>query len=120
MVDVHLPRIPENTATNREQAHIYFHDKEERIRKYAADNIKCAKESQKKNYDKHSRQHSFSKGNTVYIRMQKIKLNEDTTLRNQYEGPYFIQDFISPTNVTLFDKKVSSYKEVHWSINLSY
>ena len=105
VVDVYLPRIPENTTKKREQAYTYFHDKVERIRKYAADNIKSAKENQKKNYDKHSRQHSFSKGDKVYIRIQKRKLNEDTKLRNQYEGPYFIKDFISPTNVTLFDKK---------------
>ena len=81
VVDVCLPRIPENTAKNKEQAYTYFHDKVERIRKYAADNIKCAKENQKKNYDKHSRQHSFSKGDKVYIRIQKRKLNEDTKLR---------------------------------------
>ena len=118
VVVVYLPRIPENTAKTREQAFTYFHDKVERIRKYAADNIMCAKENQKKNYDKHSRQHSFSKGDKIYIIIQKRKLNEDTKPRNNYERPYFINDFISPINVTLLIKKVSSYPEVHLSIIL--
>ena len=79
----------------------------ERIRKYAANSIKSTKENQKKNFDQHSRQHAFSKEDNVYIRIQKRKLNEDTTLRNQYEGSYFIKYLISLTNgnVTLFDKK---------------
>ena len=41
----------------------------------------------------------------VYIRIQKRKLNEDTQRQNKYEETYFIKDCISPTNVTLFDKK---------------
>ena len=82
VVDMYLPRIPENTAKHREQAYTYFHDKGVRIRKHAADNMKSAKENQKKNYDKHSRQHSFSRGDKVYIIIQKKKINEDTTIRN--------------------------------------
>ena len=39
-----------------------------------------------------------------YRGVQRRKLNEDTKLRNQYCGPYFIEKFTSPTNVTLQNK----------------
>ena len=98
IIDVCLPKIPENTARN------YFAENIDRIRNYAVDNIKCAKESQKMHYDKRSRPHTFAVGDKVYLKIQRRKLNEDTKLRNQYCGPYFIDKFTSPTNVTLRNK----------------
>ena len=40
----------------------------------------------------------------VYLKIHRRKLNEDTKLRNQYCGPYFIEKSTSPTNVTLRNK----------------
>ena len=76
----------------------------ERIRNYAVDNIKCAKELQKRHYDKRSRPHTFAVCDKVYLKIQRRKLNEDTKLRNQYCSPCFIEKFTSPTNVTLRNK----------------
>ena len=75
----------------KEQAYYYFAEKNERIQNYTVDNIKCAKELQKKHYDKRSRSHTFAVGDKIYLEIQRRTLNEENKLRNQYCGPYFIE-----------------------------
>lgn len=104
VVDVCVPRIPENAAKNTKQAYTYFLDKVERIRKYAVDNMHCAKQHQEKYYNKHCRRNYFSPGDKVYVKICGNKVNDDPKLKQQYEGPYIISEFISPTNAILLDK----------------
>ena len=47
ILDLQLPCIPENIATNKEQAYTFLSDNLIKIRKYAKDNISKAKAIQK-------------------------------------------------------------------------
>ena len=64
----------------------------------------CSKKKQKIQYDRHTRPHNFRVGDKVFIKINRIKENEDSKLRQQYRGIYTINSFLSPTNVILTDE----------------
>ena len=59
ILDLQLPYIPENIATNIEEACTFWSDNVIKIRKYWKDNISKAKAIQKKNYDKSTKNHKY-------------------------------------------------------------
>ena len=105
VLDLCLPEIPENIPKNEQQAYNYWSKNLLFIRKWAKENIISAKEVQKKNYDRHARNHNFSVNDKVYIKIHKMGENDDPKLNQKYKGPYTITKFISSTNVTLVDDK---------------
>ena len=74
------------------------------LRKLARENMICSKQKQKIEYDRHTRPHNFRVGDKVFIKIHRLKENEDSKLRQQYRGIYTINYFLSPTNVILTDK----------------
>ena len=105
ILDMQLPYIADNIAVNEQQAYAYWFENLKKVRKFAAENIRNAKEIQKQNYDKHARSHSFNVGDYVYIKVEKWNENDDTKLKNFYKGRYKIVKFLSDTNVILSDEK---------------
>ena len=63
-----------------------------------------SKQKQKIQYDRHTRPHNFTVGDKVFIKIHRLKENEDSKLRQQYRGIYTIESFLSPTNVILTDE----------------
>ena len=63
----------------------------------------CAKQKQNIQYDRHTRPHNFRVGDKVFIKIHRLKENEDSKLRQQYRGIYAINYFLSPSNVILTD-----------------
>ena len=100
-----MPYIADNIAVNEQQAYAYWFENLKKVRKFAAENIRNAKEIQKQNYDKHARSHSFNVGDYVYIKIEKWNEDDDTKLKNFYKGRYKIVKFLSDTNVILSDEK---------------
>ena len=104
IVDLQLPFIPDNIATNKTQAYTYWSNNLEKIRKCAKENIAIAKTKQKKYYDQHARPHSFKIGDFVYKKVEKWDEHDDTKLKNHYKGKYKIIEFLSDTNAILEDE----------------
>ena len=63
----------------------------------------CAKQKQKIQYDRHTRPQNFIVGDKVFIKINRLKENDDNKLRPQYRGIYTIKYFLSPSNVILTD-----------------
>ena len=59
------------------------------LRKLARENMMCAKQNQNIQYDRHTRPHNFRVGDKVFIKINRLKENEDGKLRQKYRG--FIQ-----------------------------
>ena len=79
----------------------YWFDNLTLLRKLARENMICSKQNQKIQYDRHTRQHNFRVGDKVFIKIHRLKGNEDSKLRQQYRGIYTINSFLSPSNVIL-------------------
>ena len=71
------------------------------LRKLARENMICSKQKQKIQYDRHTRPHTFIVGDRVFIKIHRLKDNEDEKLRPQYRGIFTIKYFLSPSNVIL-------------------
>ena len=104
-IDLIILNVKHNTSKKGLEAHQYFLERLDKIRQIAKDNIVKAKGIQKKQFDKHVRKHDLKVNDTVYIKIHKKKLNDDTKLKVSYKGPYKIISFPSYTNVELVDSK---------------
>ena len=74
------------------------------LRKLARENMICSKQKQKIKYDRHTRPHNFRVGDKVFIKIHRLKENEDSKLRQQYRGIYTINSFLSSSKVILTDE----------------
>ena len=104
VLDVSLPTRPDNIPKVSEQAYKYWYENLQMARDLAVENMKIAKDNQKRNYDRHARKHNFSVGDKVFIKLNYTGEHDDVKLRQQYKGVYEIVKFISSTNVTLCDE----------------
>ena len=62
----------------------------------------CSKQNKNIQYDRHTRPHNFIVGDKVFIKIHRLKDN-DEKLRPQYRGIFTIKYFLSPSNVILTD-----------------
>ena len=86
VLDLCLPEIPDNVPKTIEQAYKYCIDNLTVLRKLARENMICAKQKQKIQYDRHTRPHNFRVEDKVFIKIHRLKENEDSKLRQQYRG----------------------------------
>ena len=63
----------------------------------------CSKQKQNIQYDRHTRPHNFIVGDKVFIKIHRLKDNEDEKLRPRYRGIFTIKSFLAPSNVILTD-----------------
>ena len=103
VLDLCLPKLPDNITKTTEQAYRYWFDNITLMRKFARENIAQAKQRQKIQYDKKCRPHKFKVDDKVFIKINNTGEYEDAKLRKQYKGPFTIQSFLSDTNVILTD-----------------
>ena len=96
-----LPEVPENLPKTIEHAYKYWFDNLTLLRKLARENMICSKQKQKIQYDRHTHPHNFRVGDKAFIKIHRLKENEDSKLRQQYRGIYTINSFLSTTNVIL-------------------
>ena len=61
----------------------------------------CSRQKQRIQCDRRTRPHNFRVGDKVFIKIHRLKENEDSTLRQQYRGIYTINYFLSLSNVIL-------------------
>lgn len=66
--------------------------------KVARDNLKIAKETQKKQVDKHSKQVEFKVGDEVQLLNEAVRQGRSKKLGPQWNGPYTIVDKIGEVN----------------------
>ena len=88
VLDLNLPKCPENIPKTKAQAHNYWKKNLERLRDYALENKIIAKIAQKRNYDRRARPRSFNVGQKVYIELLYLGDTNDYKLRQQYRGVY--------------------------------
>ena len=88
VLDLCLPEVPENVPKTIEHAYTYWFDNLTLLRKLARENMICSKQKQKIQYDRHIRPHNFRVGDKVFIKIHRLKENEDRKLRQQYRGIY--------------------------------
>ena len=86
MLDLCLPAVPENVPKTIKHAYKYWFDNLTLLRKLARENMICAKQKQKIQYDCHTPPHNFRVGDKVFIKIHRLKVNEDGKLRQQYRG----------------------------------
>ena len=103
VLDLCLPEVPDNVSKTIEHAYKYWFDNLTLLRKLARENLICAKQTQKIQYDRRTRPHNFRVGDKVFIKIYRLKENGDGILRQQYRGIYTINYFLSPSNVILID-----------------
>ena len=103
VLDLCLAELPENVPKTIEHAYKYWFDNLTLLRKLTRENMICAKQKQKIQYDRHTRPHNFRVGDKVFIKIHQLKENGDGKLRQQYRGIYTINSFLSPSNVILTD-----------------
>ena len=84
VLDLCLPEVPENVPKTMEHAYKYWFDNLTLLRKLARENMICSKQKQKIQYDRHTRPHNFIVGDKVFIKIHRLKDNEDEKLRPQY------------------------------------
>ena len=89
VLDLCLPEVPENIPKTIEHAYTYWFDNLSSLRNLARKKLICAKQKQKIQYDRHTRPHNFRVGGKVFIKIHRLKENEDSKLLQQYMG--FIQ-----------------------------
>ena len=85
VLDLCLPEVPENVPKTIEHAYKYWFDNMTLLRKLARENMICAKQKQKIQYDRHTRPHNFIVGDKVFIKIHRLKDNDDDKLRPQYK-----------------------------------
>ena len=110
-----LLEVPENVPKTIEHAYKYWFDNMTLLRKLARENMICSKQRQNIPYNRHTRPHNFIVGDKVFIKIQRLKENEDNKVRQQYRGVYTIKKCISTTNVILADeagKQVANVDDV--------
>ena len=112
VLDLCLPEVPAYVPKTIEQAYKYWSDNLTLLRKLAQENMICSKQKQKIQYDHNTRPHNIIVGDKVFIKIQCLKENEDSKLRQQYKGVYTILSFLPPTNVVLTDEAGNSFLEV--------
>ena len=95
-----------------EHAYQYWFDNLTLLRKLARENMICSKQKQKIQYDRHTRPHNFIVGDKVFIKILRLKDNQDGKLRPQYRGIFTIKSFLSPSNVILTDDNGRHFLEV--------
>ena len=104
MLDVWLPAVSDNVPKPIEHAYKYWFDNRTYYVNWARENMICAKQKHKIQYDRHTRPHNLRVGDKVFIKIHRLKENEDGKLRQQYRGVYTINSFfLSPSNVILTD-----------------
>ena len=103
VIDLCLPEVPENVPKAIEHVYTYWFDNLTLLRKLARENMICAKQKQKIQYDRHMRPHNFRVGDKVFIKIHRLKENEDGKLRPQHKGVYTINSFLNPSNIILTD-----------------
>ena len=111
VMDLNLPKCPENTPKIKAQAHNYWKKSLERIRDYTLENKIIAKIAQKRNYNRRARPNSFKVRQKAYIKLLHFGDTNDYKLRQQYRGVYTIHCFQSPINIIL-----EKGKQLQWSV----
>ena len=89
VLDLCLPEVPENVPKTMEHAYKYWFDNLTLLRKLARENMICSKQKQKIQYDRHTRPHNFIVGDKMFIKIHRLKDNQDEKLRPQYRGNGF-------------------------------
>ena len=72
VLDLCLPEVPENVPKTIEHAYQYWFDNLTLLRKLARENMMCAKQKQKIQYDRHTRPHNLV-GVKVLIKIHRLK-----------------------------------------------
>ena len=78
VLDLCLPEVPENVPKTIEHAYKYWFDNMTLLCKLARENMICSKQEQKIKYDRHTRPHNFRVEDKVFIKIQRLKENEDS------------------------------------------
>ena len=99
ILDLCLPDRPDNVPTNFENAYKYWFDNMTLIRRLARENNIRVKQSQKLQYDKHTRPHGLKVGDKVFVKVQGLRENEDKKIRQPFKAVCKIDNFLLPTNV---------------------
>ena len=81
VLDLCLPEVPEYVPKTIDHAYKYCFDNLTLLRKLARESIICSNQKQKIQYDRHTRPHNFTVGDKVFIKIHRLKENEDGKLR---------------------------------------
>ena len=78
VLDFCLPEVPDNVPKTIEHAYKYWFNNMTLLRKLARKNMICSKQKQKIQYTRHTRPHNFRVGDKVFIKIHRLKENEDS------------------------------------------
>ena len=102
-LDYKIPPPLDRANKTQEAAYKYWINKLKHIRATARDNAIQSKIKQKKYYDRHTKKHKFSIGQTVLLKRNMIGKGEDSKLLAPFPKKYKIIAFQGESNVRLRD-----------------
>ena len=108
--------IPKDGTNQDAKAHVTNLMKQlQTVREIARNNIDHARQQQKEQYDKHSKEPTFSAGQAVLLHKPFVPKGLSPKLHNHWDGPYYITQ--ECPNLTYTLRKCAGHKQVRSRIH---